>query len=58
VDVIKKLEEYRLERRITQEELADKLGVAFQTVNRWLNNKTLPSKIHEYQIKKLLRIKK
>ncbi len=54
MDLIKKLEEYRLKKRITQERLAEMLGVSFCTVNRWLNGKTKPHKIQEYQIKKLL----
>ncbi|OGW83345.1 MAG: hypothetical protein A2987_01210 [Omnitrophica bacterium RIFCSPLOWO2_01_FULL_45_10] len=52
--LINQLETYRLDHKITQEELADKLGVAFSTVNRWLNDKNKPSKIQIHQIKKLL----
>lgn len=52
--LIKDLESYRLENKITQEELADKMGIAFSTVNRWLNGKNKPSKIQTHQIKKLL----
>ena len=55
-DILKKLENYRLEHKITQEGLAEKLGVSFVTVNRWLNGKHRPSKIQEYQIKKLLKL--
>lgn len=54
MDIIKKLEIYRLENKISQQELAKKLGVAFATINRWLNGKTKPNKIQEYHIKKLL----
>ncbi|MFH1191625.1 MAG: helix-turn-helix transcriptional regulator [Candidatus Omnitrophota bacterium] len=54
MDLIKRLEEYRLRKRITQERLAEMLGVSFCTVNRWLNKKTKPLKIQEYHIKKLL----
>lgn len=54
MDLIKKLEIYRLENKISQEDLADKLGVAFSTVNRWLNGKAKPNKIQEYHIKKML----
>lgn len=56
-NLIKQLEAYRLEHRIPQEELAKKLGVAFSTVNRWLNRKTKPGRIHEYHIQKLLKKK-
>ncbi len=54
MDLIKRLEEYRLKKRITQERLAELLGVSFCTVNRWLNGKTRPHKIQEYHIKRLL----
>lgn len=53
--LITDLEEYRLEHRITQEELAEMLGVAFVTVNRWFNGHTSPNKIQTYHIKKLLK---
>ena len=54
MDIIKKLELYRLENKITQEELAKDLGVAFSTVNRWFNGRNVPSKIQQYQIDKYL----
>lgn len=53
-ELIERLEEYRLEHRITQEQLANMLGVALITVNRWLNGHTYPNKIQEYHIRKLL----
>ena len=53
-DLIKKLEIYRLENRISQKQLADRLKVTFSTVNRWFNSKTKPNKIQQYHIKKLL----
>ncbi len=53
-NLVRQLEQYRLEHRIPQEELAKKLGVAFSTVNRWFNGKTKPSKIQQYHIAKLL----
>jgi len=53
--LIKKLENYRLENKITQERLAKKLGVAFATVNRWFNSKTKPNKIQSFHIVKLLK---
>ena len=55
MDIVRQLEQYRLERRIPQETLAKKLGVAFSTVNRWFNGKTKPSRIQQYHIEKLLR---
>jgi transcriptional regulator with XRE-family HTH domain len=55
--LIQDLETYRLEHKITQEQLADELGIAFSTVNRWLNNKNKPSKMQCYHIGKLLKRK-
>jgi len=53
-DLIKQLETYRLENKISQEQLAQKLDVAFSTVNRWLNGKSKPNKIQSYHLEKLL----
>jgi len=53
--LIKKLEHYRLENKITQEVLANELGVAFSTISRWLNGKVKPNKIQAYHIEKFLK---
>jgi len=53
-DLIKQLELYRLENRITQVELAKDIGVNFSTVSRWLNGKTKPNKIQQYHLEKFL----
>ena len=53
-DLIKKLEIYRLENRVSQKQLAERLKITFSTVNRWLNGKTKPNKIQRYHIKKML----
>lgn len=53
-DLIKQLENYRLENKISQEELAVKLDVVFSTVNRWLNYKARPNKIQSFHIEKLI----
>jgi transcriptional regulator with XRE-family HTH domain len=53
--LIKKLEDYRLENKISQTKLAEILGVTFVTVNRWFNGKFVPNKIQKYHIKKLLK---
>jgi len=53
-ELIEKLDNYRLENRISQKQLADKLNVHFTTVNRWFNDRTIPNKIQIYHIKKLL----
>jgi transcriptional regulator with XRE-family HTH domain len=55
MNLIKRLEIFRLENKIAQQELAKKLGVAFSTVNRWLNGKSKPNKIQSYHIERLLK---
>lgn len=55
MDIIKQLELYRLENRVTQVELAKAIGVNFSTVSRWLNGKTKPNKIQRYHIEKFLK---
>ena len=35
MDLIERLENYRLENKISQQDLAKTLDVAFTTVNRW-----------------------
>ena len=57
MDIVKKLELYRLENKITQQALAKELDVAFSTVSRWFNGKTVPSKIQQYHVEKYLRKK-
>lgn len=55
MNIVDRLERFRLEYKITQKELAKKLGVAFSTVNRWLNGKSKPNKIQSYHIEKYLK---
>lgn len=40
----------RLSLDLTQEEFAHRVGVTLCTVNRWENNKTLPSRLAKKQI--------
>jgi transcriptional regulator with XRE-family HTH domain len=54
MSIIQRLQKYRLENKITQEELATRLGVNFTTISRWLNGHTKPRQMQEYQIEKLL----
>jgi transcriptional regulator with XRE-family HTH domain len=53
-ELLQRLEEFRLENRISQQKLAEILGVSYVSVNRWLNGHAKPSKIQEYHIQKLL----
>lgn len=55
MDIIKQLNQYRLEKRISQENLAEKLGVHFSTVNRWLKGHQKPNEIQTFHIEKLLK---
>lgn len=54
MQIVKQLEKYRLEHRISLQKLADDLGVSFSTVSRWFSEKTRPSKIQQYHIEKFL----
>ena len=54
MDIVKQLELYRLENSVTQEELANEVGVNFSTVSRLFNGKTTPNKIQRYHIDKFL----
>ena len=54
IELLEKLELYRLENKISQIKLAKRLGVSTNTVNRWFTGKNKPNKIQTYHIKKLL----
>lgn len=54
-DVIKKLKEYSYQNNFSQVELAKELGVSFQSVNRWFNNKVKPGDLQLNKIRKFLR---
>ena len=54
IELLEKLEIYRLDNKISQRKLAERLGVAYNTVNRWFTGRTIPNKIQQYHIKKLL----
>jgi len=58
IELLEKLEIYRLENKISQRKLAEKLGVAYNTVNRWFTGRNTPNKIQTYHIQKLLEIHK
>ncbi len=53
-ELIEKLNNYRLENRITQQQLAQLLEVSFPTINRWFNGKAMPRPIQRYHIEKFL----
>ena len=57
-NILSLLEEHRLKNRITQQKLAQLLGVSFVSVNRWLNGPAKPQKLQIYQIEQLLNKRK
>ena len=46
----------RLRHKLTQEELAKRLGVSFATVNRWENGKTRPSPLARRYMEELFEV--
>lgn len=54
MSIIAQLQQYCLEKKMTQKELAEKLGVTLVSVNRWFNGRSNPNKLQVYQIQKLL----
>jgi len=54
IELLEKLELYRLENKISQRKLAQRLGVSNNTVNRWFTDRNKPNKIQTYHINKLL----
>jgi len=52
--LLEELENYRLENKLSQQKLAEKLDISFATVNRWFKGRNKPNKIQTYHIKKLL----
>lgn len=49
-DLPKRIKSIRQQLGLSQEELAQKLGVSFTSVNRWENGQTKPSKLARRQI--------
>lgn len=49
----RKIKAIRQHLRLSQEELAYKLGVSFTSVNRWENGQTKPSKLARKQLEAL-----
>ncbi len=49
----KKIKAIRQHLKLSQEELANKLGVSFTSVNRWENGQTKPSKLARKQLEAL-----
>ena len=52
-DYPQQIKRLRVDLGLTQEALAEKLGVSFATVNRWENGQTKPSKLSWTQLRQL-----
>jgi SNF2 family DNA or RNA helicase len=52
-DYAERIKRLRGELGLTQQTLADRLGVSFATVNRWENNQTKPSRLYWSQLRRL-----
>ena len=52
-DYLERIKGLRAELGLTQQALANRLGVSFATVNRWENGQTMPSQLSWNQIRKL-----
>lgn len=52
-DLSSRIKSIRQQLDLSQEELAQKLGVSFTSVNRWENGQTKPSKLARRQIEAL-----
>ena len=52
------VKDVRRQLALSQEELAQALGVSFATVNRWENGKTVPSKLAQRQFEQFCKQKK
>jgi len=55
ISIVRQLELYRLEKKISLQKLAKELDVAFSTVSRWFRGKNNPNKIQSYHIEKFLK---
>ncbi|MDZ4177946.1 MAG: helix-turn-helix domain-containing protein, partial [Coriobacteriia bacterium] len=52
-DYAERIKRLRVEFGLTQQSLADRLGVSFATINRWENKQTKPSRIYWTHLKQL-----
>lgn len=55
ISIVRQLELYRLEKKISLQKLAKELDVAFSTVSRWFSGRNKPNKIQSYYIEKFLK---
>lgn len=52
-DYAERIKRLRGEINLTQQALADRIGVSFATVNRWENKQTKPSRLYWSQLHQL-----
>src|SRR3989338_3476798 len=55
-DYPERIKQFRARRGLTQQALADRLGVSFATVNRWENGQTKPSQLSWNRLRQLEKI--
>ena len=51
--IAEKIKSYRIGKKLTQDELAKKLGVSKMEIIRWENAKNMPSQLAQEKLKKL-----
>lgn len=55
VDVVEKIKLYRVNKGLSQEQLARQIGVSLNTVQRWESGKTLPSPLAMVRLNEVFR---
>lgn len=54
LDYPKMIIDLKIKMNVSQEKLADILGVSFQSANRWVNSKSIPAKLTRVKLTRLL----
>ena len=56
MDIGTKIKEARVEAQLTQEQVADELGISRQTMSNWENNKTYPDIVSVIKMSDLYKV--
>ena len=56
MDIGTKIKEARMEAQLTQEQVADELGISRQTMSNWENNKTYPDIVSVIKMSDLYKV--
>jgi len=54
MDLVKQLQEWRLEKRLSLQKLSKLINVSYVTIGRWERGQYRPGKIQAYHIRKFL----